>query len=134
MSLFITCPVQSVERATAFYTALGWTLNAAMSDHNVSCFAIAPEQYVMLGSREMYASVGGAEEQVGGPHTPSKVTVSFDLGSHEAVDELAQRAGAAGGRVRGTHDHPLIYQPPFADPAAYHYSPFWMKPDADPTA
>ena len=60
MSLFITCPVDSVERATAFYTALGWTLNAEMSDHNVSCFAIAPEQYVMLGSREMYASVGGS--------------------------------------------------------------------------
>src|SRR5205823_14531458 len=98
MSLFITCPVESVERATAFYTALGWTLNAEMSDHNVSCFAIAPEQYVMLGSREMYASVGGVEELVGGSDTPSKVTVSFDLGSREAVDELVERAGAAGGR------------------------------------
>ena len=52
MSLFITCPVESVDRAAEFYTALGWTLNAEMSDHNVSCFAIAPEQYVMLGSRE----------------------------------------------------------------------------------
>ena len=57
MSLFITCPVQSVEHATAFYTALGWTLNPEMSDHNVSCFAIAAEQYVMLGSHEMYAGV-----------------------------------------------------------------------------
>ena len=37
MSLFITCPVESVDRATAFYTALGWTLNAGMSDHHVSC-------------------------------------------------------------------------------------------------
>src|SRR3954454_17698108 len=102
MSLFITCPVESVERATAFYTALGWTLNAEMSDHNGSCFAIAPEQYVMLGSREMYASVGGVEQLVGGPHNPSKVTVSFDLGSREAVDELAQRACAAGGRTGAT--------------------------------
>lgn len=33
MSLFITRPVDSVERATTFYTALGWTLNAEMSDH-----------------------------------------------------------------------------------------------------
>ena len=45
----------------------------------------------------MYASVGGAEQLVGGPDNPSKVTVSFDLGSREAVDELAERAGAAGG-------------------------------------
>ena len=103
MSLFITCPVESVERATAFYTALGWTLNTEMSDHNVSCFAIAPNQYVMLGSREMYASVGGVEELVGGPDTPSKVTVSFDLGSREAVDDLVERAGApAGGSVTPT--------------------------------
>src|SRR4028119_2108131 len=123
MNLFITCPVESVERATAFYTALGWTLNAEMSDHNVSCFAIAPEQYVMLGSREMYASVGGVEELVGGPHTPSKVTVSFDLGSREAVDELAERAGAAGGRIGGTDDHPLLSQRPLAAPAAPHPPP-----------
>src|SRR4051794_41823421 len=114
MSLFITCPVESVERATAFYTALGWTLNAEMSDHNVSCFAIAPEQYVMLGSREMYASVGGVEELVGGPHTPSKITVSFDLGSREAVDELAERAGAAGGGVGGNRHHPLLDPRPVA--------------------
>src|SRR5690242_4595564 len=73
MSLFITCPVESVERATTFYTALGWTINPEMSDHNVSCFSIAPDQYVMLGSRAMYASVGGSEELVGGPDTPSKV-------------------------------------------------------------
>jgi predicted lactoylglutathione lyase len=134
MSLFITCPVESVERATAFYTALGWTLNPEMSDHNVSCFAIAPEQYVMLGSREMYASVGGVEELVGGPHTPSKVTVSFDLGSREAVDELAERAGAAGGRIGDTDDYPFMYQRQFDDPDGYHYSPFWMKPDTDPNA
>src|SRR5688500_13742014 len=99
MSLFITCPVENVERATAFYTSLGWTLNTEMSDHNVSCFAIAPEQYVMLGNREMYANVGGVEGLIGGPETPSKVTVSFDLNSREAVDELVERARAAGGGI-----------------------------------
>ena len=96
MSLFITCPVENVERATSFYTALGWTLNPEMSDHNVSCFAITRGQYVMLGSREMYASVGGTEELIGGPDTPSKVTVSFDLGSREAVDELVRQLRASG--------------------------------------
>ena len=104
-----------------------------MSDHNVSCFAIAPEQYVMLGSREMYAGVGGVDELVGGPDTPSKVTVSFDLGSREAVDALAERAERAGGRIGDTDDYPFMYQRQFDDPDGYHYSPFWMKPDADPT-
>jgi predicted lactoylglutathione lyase len=132
MSLFITCPVASVERVTAFYTALGWSLNAEMSSDEVSCFAIGAEQYVMLGSREMYAGVGGVEELIGGPDTPSKVTVSFDLDSQEAVDELVERARAAGGRIGDTDDYPFMYQRQFDDPDGYHYSPFWMKPPAAP--
>jgi uncharacterized protein len=130
MSLFLTCPVEDVARATAFYTALGWSRNAAMSNDDVSCFAIAPDQYVMLGSREMYASVGGTEDLIGGPETPSKITVSFDLDSREAVDELVERARAAGGRIGDTDDYPFMYQRQFDDPDGYHYSPFWMKAEA----
>ncbi|MBP2457085.1 putative lactoylglutathione lyase [Clavibacter michiganensis] len=132
MSLFITCPVRSVERATAFYSALGWTLDPAMSGPETSCFEIGPDQHVMLGSREMYAEVGGVEELVGGPDTPSKVMVSFDLRSREAVDGLVARAAAAGGRIGDTDDHPFMYQRQFDDVDGYHYSPFWMKPVADP--
>jgi len=134
MSLYITCPVENVERATAFYTALGWTLNAEMSSPDVSCIAIAPEQYLMLSDREMYASVGGTEELIGTPDTPSKVTISFDLPSREALDDLVERAGAAGGRIGDTDDYPFMYQRQFDDPDGYHYSPFWMKPAPDPTA
>lgn len=129
MSFFLTCPVESVERATAFYTALGWTLNPEMSGPGTACFAIAPGQYVMLGSREAYASVGGVEELVGGPGTPSKVTVSFDLGSREEVDALVERAAAAGGRIGDTDEYPFMYQRQFDDLDGYHYAPFWMKPD-----
>lgn len=131
MSIFITCPVESVERASAFYTSLGWKLNPQMSDHNVACFAIAPDQYVMLGSREMYAGVGGTEDLIGRPETPSKVTVSFDLGTRAEVDELVERAAAAGGRVGDTDDYPFMYQRQFDDPDGYHYSPFWMSSVTD---
>ncbi|PPF44167.1 hypothetical protein C5B85_11010 [Pseudoclavibacter sp. AY1F1] len=130
MSLYIACPVESVERATAFYTDLGWAQNAEMSNDQVSCFEISQGQFIMLSSREMYASVGGVEDLVGGPETPSKVTVSFDLASREAVDELTERARAAGGRIGDTDDYPNMYQRQFDDPDGYHYSPFWMKPDA----
>lgn len=82
----------------------------------------------------MYASVGGTEDVIGGPGTPSKVTVSFDLASREAVDELVDRAAADGGWVGDTDDYPFMYQRQFDDPDGYHYSPFWMKPDADSTA
>ncbi|WP_313812801.1 VOC family protein [Glutamicibacter sp.] len=130
MSLFITCPVQNVERAAAFYTALGWAKNNEMSNDDVACYAIADNQYVMLGSREMYASVGGVEELIGGPDTPSKITISFDMESREAVDELIDRARSAGGRIGDTDEYPFMYQRQFDDHDGYHYSPFWVKPDA----
>ncbi len=131
MSLFITCPVASVERASAFYEALGWPQNPDHSGDGVACFAIGnarAEQFVMLVSRDSYASVGGTEDLIGGPGTPSKVTVSFDLGSQEEVDALVERARAAGGRIGDTDDYPFMYQRQFDDPDGYHYSPFWMKP------
>lgn len=132
MSLFITCPVRNVERAAAFYSSLGWAVNTEMSSDDVLCVAIAADQYVMLASHEMYASVGGVEELVGGPDTPSKVTISFDLPNRADVDELIERAAAAGGRIGDTDDYPFMYQRQFDDPDGYHYSPFWMKPEADP--
>jgi len=128
MSLYISCPVADIERATAFYTALGWSLDAEMSGDEVSCFEVADGQYIMLSSREAYASVGGTEDLIGGPGTPSKVTVSFDLDSREAVDELVERAAAAGGRIGDTDEYPFMYQRQFDDPDGYHYSPFWMNP------
>jgi predicted lactoylglutathione lyase len=131
MTLYISCPVANVPASTAFYTALGWSLDSRMSRDDVSCFAIGADQYLMLGSREMYASVGGTEELIGGPETPSKVTLSFDLGSKDAVDELVDRAGAAGGRIGDTDDYPFMYQRQFDDLDGYHYSPFWMKPDVE---
>ncbi|MBK0422645.1 hypothetical protein JD292_11240 [Leucobacter sp. CSA2] len=134
MSLYISCPVENVERATAFYAALGWPLNAEMSNDGVSCIAIAPDQFLMLSSREMYASVGGVEELIGGPDTPSKVTLSFDLESREAVDELVERAAAAGARIGDTDEYPFMYQRQFDDLDGYHYSPFWMKPTGETAA
>ena len=130
MSLFITCPVESVERATAFYTSLGWTLDPRMSREDVSCIAFAPDQYLMLSSREAYASVAGTEDLIGVPDTPSKVTLSFDLDSRDAVDALVERAGAAGGRVGDTDEYPFMYQRQFDDLDGYHWSPFWMDPSA----
>ncbi|MCL6422625.1 hypothetical protein Bequi_04360 [Brachybacterium sp. JHP9] len=128
MSFFLSCPVADVERATAFYLALGWTLNPEMSREDVSCIEMAPGQFLMLASREMYASVGGTEDVIGGPDTPSKVNVSFDLPSREAVDELLARAEAAGARIGDTDEYPFMYQRQFDDLDGYHYSPFWMAP------
>lgn len=102
-----------------------------MSREDVSCFLIVPGQFLMLGSRAMYESVGETEELVGTADTPSKVTLSFDVESREALDALLDRADAAGARIGDTDEYPFMVQRQFDDLDGYHWSPFWTRPDAD---
>lgn len=127
-------PVDDVARSKDFYTALGWPLDESMSTDDGGCFRISDQQYIMALSRAMYESVGATEELVGGPGTPSPVTVAFQLGSREEVDELLARAEAAGATIGSTDDYDFMYQRQFDDPDGYHYSPFWARSDDDPSA
>lgn len=136
MSVFISFPVESVQRSSAFYSALGWRLNQEYSSEGGVCFDLDDHTSIMAVSRETYASVGGTEDLVGGPGSPSPVTVSWAMDSQEAVDELLVTAEAAGARMGEIDDYGFMYQRQFDDPDGYHYSPFYMRPEgaevADP--
>jgi len=136
MAVFISFPVADVERSAAFYSALGWRLDEQHSTEGGVCFEIDEHVSIMALSRELYASVGGTEDVVGAPGTPSPVTVSFALASQDAVDQLCVDAVAAGGQAGAIDDYGFMYQREFDDPDGYHYSPFWQRPEgaepADP--
>lgn len=136
MATFISFPVADVERSKAFYSALGWRFNEEYSSEGGVCFDLDESTSIMAISRDVYASVGGTEDLIGGPGSPSPVTVSFELGSQEAVDELCVKAEANGARIGTIDDYGFMYQRQFDDPDGYHYSPFWPRPEgaepADP--
>ena len=88
----------------------------------------------MVMSRALYESVGGLESLVGGPGTPSPVTVAFELPSREEVDALIAKAEATGARIGDTDDYGFMYQRQFDDPDGYHFSPFWASQDGAPEA
>ena len=133
MRLFVTCPVRDVERATALHH-LGVDIGSA--DVGPQRVALHHHARPVRDARQPrdVRQRRSSEELIGGPDTPSKVTVSFDLGSRGAVDELLDRADEAGGRIGDTDDYPFMYQRQFHDLDGYHYSPFWMKPDTEPGA
>ena len=129
MNIFVSFPVDDVVRAKAFYSALGLTMNEAMSDDNTACFVLDDDKLLMVGTRAAYAAVGGTEDLVGGSGTPSPVTLSWALDSREEVDALLDRAEKAGARIGDTDDYGFMYQRQFDDPEGYHYSPFWAEPE-----
>ena len=63
MSLFITCPVESVERATAFYTALGFVAVGELGDDGLP----EPLQFeISVGLRVMLIPSHGFGWVIGG--------------------------------------------------------------------
>lgn len=129
MNIFVSFPVDDVVRAKAFSSALGLTMNEAMSDDNTACVVLDDDKLLMVGTRAAYAAVGGTEDLVGGSGTPSPVTLSWALDSREEVDALLDRAEKAGARIGDTDDDGFMYQRQFDDPEGYHYSPFWAEPE-----
>lgn len=81
----------------------------------------------MVLRREFYDSfLEGTGKVSGNAKTTSLALISFDLPSRESVDEFAERAAAAGGKLGKTQDLGFMYQRQFDDPDGNHFEPFFM--------
>ncbi len=88
----VTLGVRDVERARAFYTALGW--EGESPDGDVVFFQ-AGDMIVALWSREKLAADSAVEDSGGW----GGVTLALDLESPAAVDDVLARAAEAGATI-----------------------------------
>jgi uncharacterized protein len=132
MSFFANVPVADLERSKAFFTALGWSINEAVTDDNAACFVLGDDLYLMALRRDFYASLGDGSKQVGDPARTSLVTFALDFPSRADVDAFVAKAEAAGAKLGGTDDYGFMYQRQFDDPDGNQFAPFWMDPDGPP--
>jgi predicted lactoylglutathione lyase len=89
----ITLGVADLERARAFYEALGWTTGADPDDDVV--FFQAGEMVVALWDRVRLAADSCVEDTPGW----GGVTLAVNFGSREEVDAVTEEARAAGARI-----------------------------------
>lgn len=127
--IFVNLPVESLERSREFYEALGYSINPLFSDENGACVVISEAIYVMLLTREFFASFipGHAVADPGGA-IGAQYALSMD--SREQADALVARAVAAGGTAFEPRDLGFMYSHAFADPDGHYWEPFWMDPAA----
>ena len=128
-SIFISLPVTDLERAKAFYAAVGFTLNPAMSDHNSACFVVEEDHsYIMIMTREFFQTF--TDLPLGDPKVSTSTATTVFLDSREEVDRtIAAGLGAGGAEPGPLTDYGFMYQRQFDDPEGYHYSPFWAEPE-----
>jgi predicted lactoylglutathione lyase len=115
-SMFVNLPVTDLERAKAFYTAIGFTINPMFTDHNAACVVVEDgHSYFMILVRDFFQTF--TDLPLGDPAVnPSSATAIF-VDSRKEVD-VAVDAGIAAG---GSESHPatdlgFMYQRQLTDP------------------
>lgn len=124
--IFVNLPVADLSRARAFWTALGFGLDARFSDDSSACVVLSPAIHVMLLARDRFASF--APRPVGDPSRDTSVLLALSRDSREAVDAFVEAALAAGGadndRVQEHGD--VMYGRSVSDPDGHVVEVMWM--------
>jgi len=127
--IFVNLPVTDLDRAKAFYGALGFTFNPQFSDDAGACMVWSEAIYVMILT---HAKWQGFTARPICPSGSSEVSIALTVDSRDAVDRLVAAGAAAGGMadVNPPEDHGFMFQRTIADPDGHIWEPFWMDPAA----
>jgi predicted lactoylglutathione lyase len=131
--LWINLPVKDISRSTAFFRALGFSFNEAMSNATGACLLIGGTT-VMLFEEKLFTQF--SRHALTDTATSSEVLFSFDADSREEVDELAARVTAAGGNLFAPPGEAegWMYACAFADPDGHRWSILHMDMQKRPIA
>ncbi|ROS72091.1 VOC family protein [Cellulomonas sp. PhB143] len=129
-AMFVNLPVTDLERAKAFYTSLGFTINPQFTDHNAACVVVEEDHsYFMILVREFFQTF--TDLPIGDPRVAPSVSTAIFLDSRDVVDATAAAGLAAGGaEPRPAADYGFMYQRQLTDPDGNLLELGWMDPVA----
>ena len=124
-TLFVNLPVADLERSKAFFTALGFSYNAAFTDETAACMPVGEHASVMLLTREKFAEF--AKLPIADPSTHTLALYCFSVSTREEVDAVSAAALAAGGtEADGAEDFGFMYSRSFFDLDGHGWQVMWM--------
>ena len=128
--MFVNLPVTDLDRAKAFYTAVGFTINPLFTDHNAACVVVEDgHNYFMILKREFFQTF--TEKPIGDNAVNPAVSTAIFLDSREAVDATVEKGLAAGGaEPQPASDYGFMYQRQLNDPDGNILEFGWMDPVA----
>ncbi|MCK8676835.1 MULTISPECIES: VOC family protein [Streptomyces] len=125
--IFPNLAVSDLEVSKKFFTDLGYTINPQFSDENCASIVISDHIVLMVLAKPRYADF--TSKAIADSTTTSEVLLALNAESREKVDELVEKAVAAGGKeTRDPQDHGFMYGRSFDDPDGHTFEVFWMDP------
>jgi predicted lactoylglutathione lyase len=129
ISIYISLPVKDVKQSAAFYEALGFQRNPQFADDSAACIVVSESISVMLASHEGFQKI--SPRPLADPTKGCQVLLSLSLESREAVDEMVEKAIAAGGsKAHEPEDYGFMYQHAFYDLDGHGWGLTWFDPSS----
>ncbi|GAX51558.1 VOC family protein [Streptomyces olivochromogenes] len=127
--IFVNLAADDIDASKKFFTELGYTINPQFTTDDCACVVISDTIIAMLLSKQRYADF--TKKEIADPTKTSEVLLCLSAESREKVDELCDKALAAGGSgTREAQDHGFMYGRTFDDLDGHTWEVMWMDPAA----
>jgi predicted lactoylglutathione lyase len=132
MQTFVNLPVKDLARATEFFAAIGFTFGPQFTDANATRMIVSDNTSVMLAVEPFFERFIEPQE-IADTSKSREVIIGLSAASREQVDDLAEKALAAGGQSLGEpEDQGFMYMRGFRDLDRHQWSFIYMDMSAIP--
>lgn len=127
--IFVNLPVKDLNKAIAFYTAIGFTQNPRFSDDTAACMVLSEEIFVMLLTHKKFSQF--TSKAIADASVTCQVINALSVATKEAVVDVAEKAVKAGGSAAAPdQDHGFMFSKSINDLDGNIWEFFWMDPAA----
>ena len=132
--IFVNLPVADLARSIAFYEAIGARNEPMFTDETAACMVFSDTIHVMLLTHDKFRQF--TPKGIADARVTSEVLICISADSREAVDDMVDRAGSAGGAIDPgpKQDYGFTYGRSFEDPDGHIWEVMWMDVEAAKTA
>jgi predicted lactoylglutathione lyase len=110
-----------------FFTNLGYSFNKQFTDENAACLVISDDIYAMLLVEPFFKTF--TKKDISDATKTTEAIIALGLDSRAQVDDLADKALAAGGSASNdTNDQGFMYTRSFSDLDGHLWELFYMDP------
>ena len=130
--IFVNLPIKNMEKSQAFFKSLGFSFDPNFTNDQGACLVISENHnYVMLLVESFFGTF--TSKSIADAGKTAEVLVCLSCDSRAEVDEMVQKALAAGGKSpNAPQDHGHMYGHGFEDLDGHIWELVWMDPAAVP--
>ena len=122
--IFVNLPVKDLPRSMKFFRALGFTFNDQFTNDQAAYMNVSDQAAVMLVTEPFFKTF--SDKAIADTTTQMEVQNAVSAASREEVDELVEKAIAAGARsAKPAADEGFMYSRGFQDPDGHLWDIAW---------